>query len=133
MQKTTTLLMFEGNAEEAMELYVSLFPGSSVTNISRYDPEKPGMKGLVKFALFNLKGTDYRCIDSPIKHNFTFTPSISIFVECETEAELDQLYDALSSGGQVLMPSGNYAFSQKFAWLADRFGVSWQLNYLSLG
>ena len=70
-----------------------------------------------------------RCIDSPIKHAFTFTPSFSLFVECESEAELDAAFARLSDGGSVLMPPGNYGFSTKFAWVNDRFGVSWQLNW----
>ena len=69
------------------------------------------------------------CIDSPIKHAFGFTPSISLFVECEDKTELDQAFAALSDGGAVLMPPGNYGFSVKFAWLNDRFGVSWQFNW----
>ena len=68
------------------------------------------------------------CIDSPIKHGFTFTPSMSLFVECEDEAEMDAAFARLSQGGAVLMPPGNYGFSTKFVWLNDRFGVSWQLN-----
>ena len=59
---------------------------------------------------------------------FTFTPAISLFVECEDEAELDTAFARLSDGGAALMPPGDYGFSRKFAWLADRFGVSWQLN-----
>jgi predicted 3-demethylubiquinone-9 3-methyltransferase (glyoxalase superfamily) len=68
------------------------------------------------------------CIDSPVKHNFTFTPAMSLFVDCADEAELDTLFAKLSEGGQVLMPLDNYGFSRKFGWLADKFGVSWQLN-----
>ena len=68
------------------------------------------------------------CIDSPMKHAFTFTASMSLFVDCESEAELDSAFARLSEGGAVFMPPGNYGFSPKFAWLSDRFGVSWQLN-----
>ena len=69
-----------------------------------------------------------KVIDSPVKHAFTFTPAISIFVECESEAELDTAFGKLSEGGAVLVPVGNYGFSARFGWLTDRFGVSWQLN-----
>ncbi len=79
-------------------------------------------------ASFSIAGQIFRCIDSHVSHGFTFTPSFSIFVECESEAELDRAFAALSEGGGVMMPPGNYGFSSKFAWLADRFGVSWQLN-----
>jgi predicted 3-demethylubiquinone-9 3-methyltransferase (glyoxalase superfamily) len=68
------------------------------------------------------------CIDSPIKHEFTFTPSTSLFVECESDAEIEEVFSRLSSGGNVLMPLGNYGFSTKFGWVKDRFGPSWQLN-----
>jgi predicted 3-demethylubiquinone-9 3-methyltransferase (glyoxalase superfamily) len=68
------------------------------------------------------------CSDSPIKHDFSFTPANSIFVQCETSEQLDGIFGILSSGGRVLMPVDNYGFSSRFGWLNDRFGVSWQLN-----
>jgi predicted 3-demethylubiquinone-9 3-methyltransferase (glyoxalase superfamily) len=123
-----TQLMFEGSAEKAMTLYVSLFKGSEITQLERYGPAEQGAEGSVKRAEFTLAGHPLACIDSPIKHGFTFTPSMSLFVECEDEAELDAAFARLSEGGAVLMPPGNYGFSTKFVWLNDRFGVSWQLN-----
>ncbi len=123
-----THLMFEGAAEEAMAFYVSLFPGSEIATMERYGPDGPGPEGTIKVATFRLLGRDFLAIDSPISHAFTFTPSMSLFVECEEEAELDGLFAKLSDGGGVLMPPGDYGFSKKFAWLKDRFGVSWQLN-----
>lgn len=69
------------------------------------------------------------CIDSYIKHEFSFTPSVSFFVNCNTEQEFDRLYEALADGGELLMPPDDYGFSKKFCWIRDRFGVSWQLNY----
>ncbi len=123
-----THLMFEGAAEKAMNLYVSLFSGSEITRIERYGPGEQGAEGTVKRADFTLCGQRLMCIDSPVKHGFTFTPSMSIFVDCENETELDEVFNRLSEGGKVLMPLGNYGFSAKFGWLCDRFGVSWQLN-----
>ncbi len=123
-----TFLMFDGIAEEAMNCYVSLFKSSEVIHIERYGPGEQGKLGSVKLADFKLCGHDVKCIDSPVKHAFTFTPSISLFVECKSEAELDEAFKHLSEGGSVLMPLGNYGFSNKFGWLNDRFGVSWQLN-----
>ena len=123
-----THLMFEGTAEEAMKLYVSLFPGSEIKDIERYGPGEPGKEGSVKLAAFTLGGHDLMCIDSPVKHAFTFTPSVSIFVDCESAAELEETYNRLSEGGKLLMPLDNYGFSTKFGWLQDRYGVSWQLN-----
>ena len=123
-----TFLMFEGAAEEAMNLYVSLFPGSEITSIERYGPGEAGAEGSVKLARFRVGDHDLMCIDSPSPHAFTFTPSISLFVECASDAELDATFARLADGGSVLMPLGAYGFSTRFGWVADRFGVSWQLN-----
>ena len=124
-----TALMFQGGeAEEAMTLYVSLFKGSEVVRVERYGPGEQATEGAIKRANFKLAGHDLICFDSPIKHAFAFTPSISLFVECESEAELDEAFKRLSAGGGVLMPLDNYGFSTKFGWVNDRFGVSWQLN-----
>ncbi|MFJ3821198.1 VOC family protein [Streptomyces nodosus] len=127
-QKVTAFLMFEGNAEEAMAFYVSLFDDAEVVSMTRYGAEGPGREGSVQHATFSLAGQQLMCIDSPLKHDFTFTPAISLFVQCENEAEIDRLYTALIEDGTELMPLGNYGFSTKFGWINDRFGVSWQLN-----
>jgi predicted 3-demethylubiquinone-9 3-methyltransferase (glyoxalase superfamily) len=120
--------MFQGNAEEAMNYYTSLIDDSAITHIVRYGPDEPGDEGSVKQAVFTLKGQEFMCIDSNIKHEFTFTPSFSIYVTCDTDEEVSRLYEQLSSGGSVLMPLSDYGFSKKFGWVADKFGVSWQLN-----
>jgi predicted 3-demethylubiquinone-9 3-methyltransferase (glyoxalase superfamily) len=121
-------LMFEGRAEKAMTFYVSLLPNSSIDRINRYGAEGPGKEGSVMTALFTLAGRQFMCIDSPVSHGFSFTPAMSIFVTCDSEAEVDTLFARLSDGGQVLMPLGAYPFSPKFGWLNDRFGVSWQIS-----
>ena len=121
-------LMFEGKAEEAMNFYVSLFPASEITGLVRYGPGQPGPEGSIKKGSFTLGGETIRCSDSFVKHGFTFTPSMSFFVDCESEQELERLANTLSQDGSVLMPLGEYGFSRKFAWVTDRFGVSWQLN-----
>lgn len=126
-RKLTPFLMFEGSAEEAMRFYVTLFPNSDVSSVELYAPGEPGPEGKVKRASFTVAGQELVCIDSPVHHAFSFTPSISLFVECESEAELDAAYEQLSAGGSVLMEPGDYGFSSKFVWLNDRFGVSWQL------
>ena len=77
---------------------------------------------------FLLAGLAVICIDSPVKHAFTFTPSMSLYAECESEAEFDAAFGRLSEKGTVLMPPDNYGFSSKFGWVNDRYGVSWQLN-----
>lgn len=128
MQKLVTFLMFNGKAEEAMSFYTSLFEKSRVLSITRYGPGETGAEGSVMHATFSLGGQEFMCIDSNVEHGFTFTPAMSIYVNCETEAEIDRLFGALSASGQVLMPLDRYPFSDKFAWLADRFGVSWQLS-----
>jgi predicted 3-demethylubiquinone-9 3-methyltransferase (glyoxalase superfamily) len=128
MKKISTFLMFEGNAEEAMNHYVSLIEDSAVTSIARYGPDGPGAEGSVVQASFSLKGQEFMCIDSHVKHAFTFTPSVSLFITCDTEDEIDRLYADLLAGGNALMPIANYGFSQKFGWVNDKFGVSWQVN-----
>jgi predicted 3-demethylubiquinone-9 3-methyltransferase (glyoxalase superfamily) len=129
MPKTVaTLLMFEGRAEEAMNFYTSLFSNSEIGSVERYGPNGPGPEGTIKYAAFTIGGYKLFCIDSPIKHAFTFTPATSIWVTCVDDSELNKAYDELSAGGQVLMALDNYGFSQKFGWVNDRFGVSWQLN-----
>lgn len=122
-------LMFEGRAEEALNLYTSLFPNSAVENIARYGPEGPGKPGSVMRADFRLGHQRVVCIDSPVPHAFGFTPAFSFLVDCASEEEIDRLSNALGEGGAELMPLGNYGFSKKFAWVNDRFGVSWQLNW----
>lgn len=128
MAKVTPFLMFEGNAEEAMNYYISLMEDSEITTITRYGANQAGEEGTVMHATFSLKGQEFMCIDSNIKHAFTFTPSFSIFITCDSEEEIDRLYENLSSGGSLLMPLDNYGFSKKFGWVADKFGVSWQLT-----
>jgi predicted 3-demethylubiquinone-9 3-methyltransferase (glyoxalase superfamily) len=115
-------------AEEAMNFYVSILPNSRIVDIKRYGPGEPGVEGSVMLATFEIAGETVLCIDSPISHDFTFTPSLSLYVECESEDQIDHLYSALASGGELLMPLDPYGFSRKFGWLNDRYGVSWQLN-----
>jgi predicted 3-demethylubiquinone-9 3-methyltransferase (glyoxalase superfamily) len=121
-------LMFQGKAEEAMNFYVSLFPGSAINDLQRYGPGEPGPEGSVMRASFSVAGQSVMCIDSPIQHDFTFTPAFSLFVECASEEETDRLAAALGEGGTTLMALGDYGFSRRFTWLNDRYGVSWQLN-----
>src|SRR5699024_5713521 len=99
-----------------------------ITSISRYGANEAGDEGTVMQATFTLKGQEFMCIDSHVKHEFTFTPSFSIYLTCSTEEELDTLYEKLLENGQALMPLGDYGFSKKFGWINDRYGVSWQLN-----
>ncbi|HSV04048.1 MAG TPA: VOC family protein [Phenylobacterium sp.] len=128
MTTVTPFLMFTGACEEALNVYVSLFPEAEITSLSRWGPGAGGPEGKVQQASFTLAGREFRAFDSPDVHAFGFTPSFSLFVECGDEAELDRLYAALGEGGQVLMALGDYGFSRTFGWVNDRFGVSWQLN-----
>lgn len=121
-------LMFEGRAEEALNFYVSLIPDSEFTSIKRYGPEGPGPDGSIMVATAMIGGMAVMASDSYVKHAFGFTPSLSLFLTCADEAEIERLSAALAEGGGVLMPPGNYGFSRRFAWVNDRFGVSWQLN-----
>ncbi len=127
-RSVSTFLMFEGAAEEAMRLYESVVPGAEITALEHYGPDEQGPAGTVKRGEMTLCGHPVRFFDSPVHHEFTFTASISFFVECSDETELDRLFAALSDGGQVFMPLSDYGFSTKFGWCGDRFGVTWQLN-----
>jgi len=128
-QKITTFLMFEGGkAEQAMAFYATLFEDAEILSITRYGPGEAGTEGTVQLAVFSLAGQQFMCIDSYVTHEFGFTPSMSLYIRCETEEEIDRLYAVLAEGGSPLMPLGSYGFSAKFGWVNDRFGVSWQLN-----
>jgi predicted 3-demethylubiquinone-9 3-methyltransferase (glyoxalase superfamily) len=121
-------LLFEGNAEEAMNLYVSIFSGAKILELHRYGPNQAGQEGSIMRAVFSIKDLTLLCTDSVAKHGFTFTPSVSLFVNCDSEEEINRLYESLSANSDAFMPIGDYGFSRRFAWLSDRFGVSWQLN-----
>ncbi|MDD9206762.1 VOC family protein [Georgenia sp. 10Sc9-8] len=126
--KVTPFLMFQGRAEEAMTFYTSLLEGDEIVHISRYGPQEAGREGSVEHAVFTLGGRAVMCIDSTVEHDFGFTPAMSLYLRCDSEAEIEHLYTDLSQEGQVLMPLASYDFSRQFAWVNDRFGVSWQLD-----
>ena len=129
MTTAKPFLMFQdGKAQAALDLYFATFPDSRMVRVERYAQGDPGPAGTIKVAVFTLCGSEFMCSDSPIKHGFTFTPSSSTFVDFDSAAELDRVFGILSERGRVLMPLNNYGFSQRFGWLNDRFGVSWQLN-----
>jgi predicted 3-demethylubiquinone-9 3-methyltransferase (glyoxalase superfamily) len=117
-----------GKAEEAITSYCSLFPDSRVIRLDRYGPQEDQPEGTVRLASFELGGKPMMAIDSAAPHHFTFTPAISIWVECSSAAEIERLSAALSEDGAALMPLRDYGFSRKFCWVADRYGVTWQLN-----
>ncbi len=121
MQKITPFLWFDGQAEEAMNFYVSVFKNSKVMSVSRYGDAGPGPKGSVMSATFQLEGQTFHALNGGPQ--FTFTPAISFFVSCSTQAEVDELWEKLSAGGE---PS-------RCGWLKDRFGVSWQIIPDALG
>jgi predicted 3-demethylubiquinone-9 3-methyltransferase (glyoxalase superfamily) len=120
--------MFIGQAEEAIRFYVSTFPDAEVLKIDLNTPDDPGEDGSVKEATFRIADLTLRCIDSPDVHAFGFTPSVSFFFDCEDEATFDDLFQRLSDEGSIFMPPDRYPFAQRFAWLSDRYSVSWQLS-----
>ncbi|MGG2065620.1 VOC family protein [Bacillus sp. S14(2024)] len=124
-QKITTFLMFPGTAEEAMKHYTSIFDQSEIISISRNETAE---EGKVLHATFSLKGQLFMCIDNSNKDVHQFTPAMSLFVSCDTEEEIDRVFDKLSEDGAVLMPLTASPWSAKFAWIQDKYGVSWQLN-----
>ena len=128
MTRAAPFLMFEGRAEEALTFYAVTIPDSRIEHVDRYGAEGPGPEGSVRMARAVVAGMPLLASDSFVHHAFTFTPSTSFMIDCADEAEIDRLAVALAEGGGVLMPLGNYGFSRKFAWVNDRFGVSWQVN-----
>jgi predicted 3-demethylubiquinone-9 3-methyltransferase (glyoxalase superfamily) len=122
-------LMFQGDAKAALNFYVKTIPDSRILSINRYGTGEAGAEGSVKMARASICGLEVMSNDSTVKHGFSFTPSLSLFITINSEAEIDAVATALADGGSVLMPLGNYGFSRKFAWITDRFGASWQLNF----
>jgi predicted 3-demethylubiquinone-9 3-methyltransferase (glyoxalase superfamily) len=120
--------MFQGQAEAAMQRYLSLFPDGRILKIVRRPPAGGQKVGSVLLAKFTIGGQTILCSDSDVQHAFTFTPSSSLFVDFDSESEQIRVLDALRVGGVLLMELANYGFSRQFAWLNDEFGVSWQLN-----
>src|SRR5271166_2064084 len=115
MQKITPFLWFDDKAEEAINFYVSIFKNSKVVSVSRYGEAGPGPKGTVMSATFQLDGQDFLALNGgPL---FTFTPAISLYVNCATQQEVDELWEKLSEGGE----------KQRCGWLKDRYGLSWQI------
>ena len=129
MTTARPFLMFQGGAAQAaLDLYFSTFPDSGMVRVEKYAEGEPGPVGTIKVAVFTLCGREFMCSDSPIEHEFSFTPSSSTFVEFDSLEALERAFSMLSEEGAVLMPLDIYDFSQKFGWVNDRFGVSWQLN-----
>jgi predicted 3-demethylubiquinone-9 3-methyltransferase (glyoxalase superfamily) len=115
MQKITPFLWFDHQAEEAANFYTSIFKNSKVLNIARYGDAGPGPKGSVMLVTFQLEGQDFMALNGgPI---YTFNPSISLFVSCETQAEVDGIWDKLTAGGSEV----------QCGWLKDKFDLSWQI------
>ena len=115
MQKITPSLWFNDNAEEAANFYTSIFKNSTILNVARYGHAGPGPKGTVLMVTFQLEGQDFMALNGGPQ--YSFTPAISLFVSCETQKEVDELWDKLSAGGAEV----------QCGWLRDKFGVSWQI------
>lgn len=128
VQIATFLTFQKEDAEEAMNFYIKLFDNSKIVNLKRWEKEAAGKEGTIMHATFTLNGKLYMCSDSPPIHDWDFTPAVSNYIECVSESELEQLYTKLSENGKVMMPLENYGFSQKFGFVEDQYGVSWQLN-----
>ena len=121
MQKITPFLWFNDNAEEAVNFYVSIFRNSRIVSMSRYPEGTPGPAGKVMTATFQLEGQEFIALNGGPE--FKFTEAISFFVNCETQKEVDDLWEKLSAGGEK-GPCG---------WLKDKYGVSWQIVPTALG
>ena len=115
MQKITPFLWFDNQAEEAANFYVSLFKNSKIGSIRRYGDAGPGLKGSVMSVIFQLEGQEFFALNGG--PHFKFTPAISLFVNCENQAEVDELWEKLSAGGR----------KDRCGWLQDKYGLSWQI------
>jgi len=115
MQKITPFLWFDNNAEEAIDFYLSIFKNSKIVNMTRYGEAGPGPKGTVMTATFQLDGQEFVALNGGPQ--FTFSPAISFFVRCETQQEIDELWEKLSAGGE----------KNRCGWLRDKYGLSWQI------
>jgi predicted 3-demethylubiquinone-9 3-methyltransferase (glyoxalase superfamily) len=120
MQKITPFLWFDDQAEEAMNFYVGVFKNSKVGNVTRYGDAGPGPKGSVMTASFELEGQQFTALNGGPR--FKFTEAVSFVVSCETQDEVDELWERLSEGGQT----------QQCGWLKDKFGLSWQIVPIAL-
>jgi len=124
-----TFLTFQGGtAAAALELYRDVFDDFELVAIDHYGAGDVGPEGTVKVATFRLGGSDFSCADSPVRHEWGFTPAVSLWIDCDDGNELQQLFDRLSDRGQVFMALDDYGFSTRFGWVGDRYGVTWQLN-----
>ncbi len=128
MKMTSTVLLYDGRAEEAMNFYMHVFDDAEILECTKYGPEGPGEAGSIKEARFRIGDGEFRCLDSSAAMDFTFNPAVSIRVEANSEKQVQEWYDALSEYGKVMMPLDDYGFSRQFAWVTDRFGVAWQLS-----
>lgn len=122
MQKIIPFLWFDGNAIEAMNFYTSIFQNSKIMNIMYYREAGPEPVGKVMSATFKLAGQQFTALNGGPE--FTFTPAITFFVNCETSEEIDALWDNLLDDGTVLIEMGKYNISEKFGWIQDKLGVS---------
>lgn len=127
-QMIRSLTFQDGNAENAMNFYVELFDNSKIISVQCWGENAPTDAGKIMQGRFELDGNLFMCSDSPAIHAWGFTPAVANYVECDDEAEINKLYTKLSKNGKVMMALENYGFSQKFAFVEDQFGVSWQLN-----
>ena len=121
MQKITTFLWFDNNAEEAANYYTSIFKNSKILEVSRYGDAGPGPKGSVMIVKFQLAGQEFVALNGGPQ--FKFTEAISLMVNCESQQEIDELWRKLSAGGE----------ESQCGWLKDKFGLSWQIVPTELG
>lgn len=125
MTKFSPCLWFDGQVEAAAKFYVDAFEQSKINKVDYYVDNEHQPKGSVLTVSMILAGQEVILLNGG--PNFSLTPAISFFVECETEAQINKLWETLSQDGKILMAFGAYPFSEKYGWLEDQYGVSWQL------
>ncbi len=124
-QKIVPFLWFDDRAEEAMDFYTSIFPNSKINFLNKWPEGSPFPTHTVQNGSFSLDGTTFHAFDAGPQ--FRFNPSISFFAIFETVEEIDSIWEQLSEGGETLMPLDTYPWSERYGWVTDRFGLSWQI------
>lgn len=124
----TVQLMFQGRASDALDLYATAIAPFELLGRTLYGPDDMGAEGQVKTAWFRIGNVQVHCFDSPVPHDFDFTPSASLCLSLNGNGAVTDTFEKLADSGTILMPLGSYDFNPWYGWVQDRFGVSWQLS-----
>lgn len=122
MASLAPFVMFQGTAAEAVDTYCAVLPDASAEVVQHDGAGAPQLWRL------EVAGQEIMVLDSPAVHDFDLTPSLSFYLTCDTAGEVERLFAALAEDGRVMMPLDTYPFAERYAWVVDRFGLSWQIR-----